>query len=56
MSKPIDLDEVGTDELHAMLESRMQELPLTEPVRQIWEQLNVILTEHGPESLPAPWE
>ncbi|MEU0234102.1 MULTISPECIES: hypothetical protein [unclassified Streptomyces] len=52
----IPLDEMGTDELHAAMVEAMRELPATHLVREIWERLNEVLTDGGPECLPAPWD
>ncbi|MCX4826353.1 hypothetical protein OG883_42695 [Streptomyces sp. NBC_01142] len=56
MITPTNLDEVGTDELHASMAEAIRELPEEHPVRALWERLDEILTAGGPECLPAPWD
>lgn len=50
------LNELGTDELHALMAQAIGELPEEHPVRVLWERLDEILTAGGPECLPAPWD
>ncbi|WP_331726421.1 hypothetical protein [Streptomyces sp. NBC_00470] len=51
-----DLDELGTDGLHALMLKAVRDLPERHPVRTLWERLNEILVNGGPECLPAPWD
>ncbi|MEV0778888.1 hypothetical protein [Streptomyces sp. NPDC050428] len=51
-----DLYEMGTDELHASMIEAIPELPHAHLVRVLWERLDEILTNGGPECLPAPWD
>ncbi|MFI8089091.1 hypothetical protein ACIF9R_12345 [Streptomyces sp. NPDC086080] len=50
------LDELGTDELHALMTEAIRELPEANPVRRLWERLDEILIAGGIECLPAPWD
>jgi len=52
----IDLEGLGTDELHTLMVEAIQELPIGHPVRTLWERMDQILTDGGPECLPAPWD
>lgn len=50
-----ELDELGTDELLAVLRERVGELP-EGTFKEAWIRLDQIITDGGPECLPAPWE
>lgn len=50
------LDELGTDELHALMADAIRALPEDHPVRVLWERLDEVLTVGGPECLPASWD
>ncbi|MFF3959142.1 hypothetical protein ACFYY1_39010 [Streptomyces sp. NPDC001890] len=56
MSMQIDLEELGTDELHTLMIEAIQELLTSHQVRALWERMDEILTDGGPECLPAPWD
>ena len=49
-------DDLGTDALHALMGEAVQELPPDNPVRLLWKRMDQILTDGGPECLPAPWD
>jgi hypothetical protein len=51
-----DFDEMGTDDLLSVLRESLDELPRDSTFRQAWVRLDTILTDGGPECLPAPWE
>jgi hypothetical protein len=51
-----DYMEWGTDQLHEALSDVIQSLPGSHPVRALWERLDQILIDGGPDCLPAPWE
>ncbi|MDX3020050.1 hypothetical protein [Streptomyces acidiscabies] len=55
MSAQPVLDDLGTDELHALMAQAVGELPEEHPVLVLWERLDGILTAGGPECLPVPW-
>lgn len=50
------LDELGTDELHALMVEAIRELSETNLVHKLWGRLDEILTAGGPECLPALWD
>ncbi|MFD5079555.1 hypothetical protein [Streptomyces sp. NPDC058371] len=50
------LDELGTDELHALMAEAICALPEEHPVRMLWERLDESLTAGGIECLPTPWD
>lgn len=52
----MDYSEMGTDQLHEAMNDAIQHLSGAHPVRVIWELLDQIITDGGPECLPAPWE
>lgn len=54
--KRTEIHEVGTDKLHRAMADAVRELPETHLVRLIWERLDWILENGGPECLPAPWD
>ena len=56
MSTDVDLEGLGTDELHTLMAAAIQGLPGVHPVRVLWDRMDQILTDCGPECLPAPWD
>ena len=56
MSPLNDHEGLGTDELRTLLAEAIHELPITHPVRRLWERMDQILTDGSPECLPAPWD
>jgi hypothetical protein len=55
-SSPLDMTDLGTDELHPRLVDAVKGLPAGHPVRALWDRLDEILTDGGPECLPAAWD
>ncbi|MEY9842523.1 hypothetical protein [Streptacidiphilus sp. EB103A] len=52
----MDLDGLGTDELHPMMVQAVRELAPEHPVRVLWQALDEILTAGGAQCLPMAWE
>ncbi|MEV4559012.1 hypothetical protein AB0K51_18770 [Kitasatospora sp. NPDC049285] len=52
----VDLDELGTTQLHAVMVEAVRTLPEDHPVTQVWQRLDDILTAGGIECLPDAWD